>query len=185
MKLRLGWWVSLAAFGPTRLLVMVYISVSAVTAAYGFALTASPFGKRRSAGPAQSNQRSRPGVRPLAQARRSLIWGHRLRPASLRPPLDACGSVAPAPPAVRHSPVGAAEGCDLQGPRQRKIKRSQPSAAPTPPFDCWWEFRNFPTRFSGCPSDVGSIFFGLSLKIQRSGVRSPAISNWKPALGPP
>ncbi|PMZ86040.1 hypothetical protein C1X61_24900 [Pseudomonas sp. FW215-T2] len=37
-----------------------YISVAAVTAAYGFALTASPFGKRRSAGPAQRNQRSRP-----------------------------------------------------------------------------------------------------------------------------
>jgi len=37
-----------------------YISISSVTAAYGFALTASPFGKRRSAGPAQRNQRSRP-----------------------------------------------------------------------------------------------------------------------------
>ncbi|PMY48729.1 hypothetical protein C1X69_25820 [Pseudomonas sp. FW305-67] len=33
----------LAAFGPTMFLWVVYISVAAVTAAYGFALTASPF----------------------------------------------------------------------------------------------------------------------------------------------
>jgi hypothetical protein len=33
----------LAAFGPTMFLLVVYISISAVTAAYGFALTATPF----------------------------------------------------------------------------------------------------------------------------------------------
>ena len=40
----------------------------------------------------KGTKRSRPSVRPLAWARRSFapasIWGHRLRSASLRPPLD-------------------------------------------------------------------------------------------------
>ncbi|PYC01590.1 hypothetical protein DMX04_12320 [Pseudomonas koreensis] len=36
------------------------ISVAAVTASYGFALTASPFFKRRSAGPAKRNQKALP-----------------------------------------------------------------------------------------------------------------------------
>ncbi|MDR6609746.1 hypothetical protein J2X87_004850, partial [Pseudomonas synxantha] len=35
-----------AACQPTCVLLTVYISIAAVTAAYGFALTASPFGKR-------------------------------------------------------------------------------------------------------------------------------------------
>ncbi|PMZ05167.1 hypothetical protein C1Y08_14720 [Pseudomonas sp. FW306-02-F02-AA] len=38
----------------------VYISVAAVTAAYGFALTAPHFSKRRGAGPAKSKQKSSP-----------------------------------------------------------------------------------------------------------------------------
>jgi len=68
-----------------------YISVAAVTAAYGFALTASPFW--------QTPQKEPKGlaryVRPLAEARGSFapafIRGHRLRSASLRPPLDVFG----------------------------------------------------------------------------------------------
>ncbi|QAY82557.1 hypothetical protein CUN61_00635 [Pseudomonas arsenicoxydans] len=71
----------------------VYISVAAVTAAYGFALTATPFGKRP-----KGSKGLRPGVRPLAKARCSFvpafIWGHRLRSASRRPPLDVCGFAA-------------------------------------------------------------------------------------------
>ncbi|PMW08737.1 hypothetical protein C1X52_28380 [Pseudomonas sp. FW306-2-1A-C05A] len=70
-----------------------YISIAAVTAAYGFALTATHFSKRR-----KVSKRLRPNVRPLAWARRTLapafIWGHRLRSASLRPPLDVCGFAA-------------------------------------------------------------------------------------------
>jgi hypothetical protein len=71
----------------------VYISVAAVTAAGGFALTASPFFKRQ-----KGTKRLCPDVRPLAGARCSFvpafIWGHRLRSASRRPPLDVCGSAA-------------------------------------------------------------------------------------------
>ncbi|QFG28805.1 hypothetical protein F6476_06070 [Pseudomonas umsongensis] len=37
-----------------------YISVAAVTATYGFALTATHFFKRRSAGPAKSKQKALP-----------------------------------------------------------------------------------------------------------------------------
>ena len=38
---------------------------------------------------------------------------------------------------LKHRPVGAAEGCDLLTlPLNNKIKRSQPSAAPT--GDAWW-----------------------------------------------
>ncbi len=75
------------------LLLMAYISITAVTAAGGFALTASPFCKRP-----KGTKTLRPSVRPLAWARRSFapafIWGHRLRSASLRPPLDVCGFAA-------------------------------------------------------------------------------------------
>ena len=35
--------MNVAAFGPTRFLLVEYISVAAVTAAYGFALTARHF----------------------------------------------------------------------------------------------------------------------------------------------
>ncbi len=75
------------------LLLMAYISIPAVTVAGGFALTATHFSKRR-----KVSKRLRPSVRPLAWARRTLapafIWGHRLRSASLRPPLDVCGFAA-------------------------------------------------------------------------------------------
>ncbi len=75
------------------LLLMAYISIPAVAAAGGFALTASPFCKRP-----KGTKTLRPSVRPLAWARRSFapafIWGHRLRSASLRPPLDVCGFAA-------------------------------------------------------------------------------------------
>ncbi len=54
-----------------------YISISAVTAAYGFALTASPFWQT----PQKEPKGLAPSVRPLAEARRSFapvsIWGHR------------------------------------------------------------------------------------------------------------
>ena len=67
----------LAAFGPTMFLWVVYISVAAVTAAYGFALTASPFWQT----PQKEPKGLAPNVRPLAEARGSFapvsIWGHR------------------------------------------------------------------------------------------------------------
>src|SRR5471032_2580246 len=70
------------------------ISVAAVTAAYGFALTASPFCQT----PQKEPKSLAPSVRHLAWARCSLapvfIWGHRLRSASRRPPLDVCGFAA-------------------------------------------------------------------------------------------
>ncbi|EJM70223.1 hypothetical protein PMI31_04422, partial [Pseudomonas sp. GM55] len=54
---------------------MVCISIAAVTAAYGFALTASPFGKRP-----KGTKGLAPNVRPLAKARGSFapafIRGH-------------------------------------------------------------------------------------------------------------
>ncbi len=56
---------------------MVYISVSAVTATYGFALTARHFWQT----PQKYPKGLAPSVRPLAKARRSFapvsIWGHR------------------------------------------------------------------------------------------------------------
>src|SRR5471032_1331693 len=73
---------------------MGYISVAAVTAAYGFALTARHFFQT----PKKYPKRLAPSVRLLAWARCSLapvfIWGHRLRSASRRPPLDVCGFAA-------------------------------------------------------------------------------------------
>jgi len=76
--------VNLAAFGPTRFFgCFGYISVAAVTASYGFALTASPFWQT----PQKEPKGLGPGVRPLAGARGSFvpgfIRGHRLRFASL------------------------------------------------------------------------------------------------------
>ncbi len=56
-----------------------YISISAVTAAYGFALTATHFFYKRLK--KVSKKTLAPSVRPLAEARRSFapvsIWGHR------------------------------------------------------------------------------------------------------------
>jgi hypothetical protein len=56
---------------------LVYISISAVTAAYGFALTARHFWQT----PQKYPKGLAPSVRPLAEARRSFapvsIWGHR------------------------------------------------------------------------------------------------------------
>src|SRR5471030_2440985 len=76
--------------------VIEYISVSAVMGAGGFALTATHFFFKRQK--KVSKKRLAPSVRPLAKARRSFvpvfIWGHRLRSASLRPPLDVCGFAA-------------------------------------------------------------------------------------------
>ncbi|OLU01885.1 hypothetical protein BVK86_16565 [Pseudomonas reinekei] len=71
-----------------------YISVAAVTAAYGFALTASPFWQT----PQKEPKGLAPFVRHLARARCSFApaftRGHRLRSASRRPPLDVCGCAA-------------------------------------------------------------------------------------------
>ncbi|AWM94089.1 hypothetical protein DJ564_26560 [Pseudomonas sp. 31-12] len=68
----------LAAFGPTMFLVVVYISVSAVMAAGGFALTATHFFYKRLK--KVSKKTLAPSVRPLAKARRTFapvsIRGH-------------------------------------------------------------------------------------------------------------
>jgi len=62
----------------------------------GFRLTATHFFFKRQK--KVSKKRLAPSVRHLAKARRSLapvsIWGHRLRSASRRPPLDVCGFAA-------------------------------------------------------------------------------------------
>ncbi|THF29439.1 hypothetical protein E5170_19855 [Pseudomonas atacamensis] len=65
------------------------ISVAAVTASYGFALTASPFFKRRSAGTAKRNQKALPrrtarslglGVPSLRdRSGRSLLKGQKIK----------------------------------------------------------------------------------------------------------
>ncbi|QAY93037.1 hypothetical protein CUN63_25590 [Pseudomonas sp. ACM7] len=52
---------AMAAFGPTMLLLTEYISISAVTATYGSALTACHFGKRP-----KVTKGLAPSVRPLA-----------------------------------------------------------------------------------------------------------------------
>jgi len=78
---------------PTCLSLIVYISIPAVTATYGFALTASHFFYKRLK--KVTKKTLAPNVRRLAWARRSFapafIRGHRLRSASLRPPLDVFG----------------------------------------------------------------------------------------------
>ncbi len=63
------------AKAKANLFLIAYISVAAVTAAYGFALTASPFSKRR-----KGTKRLCPTIRCLANAR------HALTPALLRGP---------------------------------------------------------------------------------------------------
>ena len=98
----------------------VYISISAVTATYGFALTATHFSKRR-----KVSKRLRPGVRRLAKAPRSLatvsIRGHRLRSASRRPPLDVCGFAARryAPNPLMNTYARPAEGAKDQDQHQK------------------------------------------------------------------
>jgi hypothetical protein len=66
----------LAAFGPTRFLLVEYISISSVMAAGGFALTASSFCQT----PQKEPKSLAPSVRPLAKARRTFapvsIRGH-------------------------------------------------------------------------------------------------------------
>jgi hypothetical protein len=59
----------------SMLAIWVYISIAAVTAAIGFALTATPFSKRR-----KGSKRLCPSIRPLAKARGALT------PALLRGP---------------------------------------------------------------------------------------------------
>ncbi|AWM91986.1 hypothetical protein DJ564_14735 [Pseudomonas sp. 31-12] len=99
----------------------VYISVSSVTATYGFALTATHFSRRR-----KVSKRLRPGVRRLAEAPRSLatvsIRGHRLRSASRRPPLDVCGFAARryAPNPLMNTYARPAEGARDQDQDQRQ-----------------------------------------------------------------
>ena len=69
---------AMAAFGPTMLWLTGYISIPAVTAAGGFALTATHFFFKRQK--KVSKKRLAPNVRPLAWARRSFapvsIRGH-------------------------------------------------------------------------------------------------------------
>ena len=107
-------------FGVSGFRGLVYISISAVTATYGFALTASHFSRRR-----KVTKRLRPGVRRLAKAPRSLapvsIRGHRLRSASRRPPLDVCGSAARrcAPNPLMNTSARPAEGAKDQDQRQK------------------------------------------------------------------
>ena len=96
------------------------ISVAAVTAEYGFALTASPFFKRQ-----KGTKRLCPGVRHFAKAQCSLatvsIRGHRLRSASRRPPLDVCGFAARryAPNPLMNTSARPAEGAKDQDQRQK------------------------------------------------------------------
>ena len=119
------------------------ISVAAVMADYGFALTATHFSKRR-----KVSKRLRPGVRRLAKAPRSLatvsIRGHRLRSASRRPPLDVCGFAARryAPNPLMNTSTRPPEGARDQKQNQdlkpqpqlqqdQKIAASFHSTAPT------------------------------------------------------
>jgi hypothetical protein len=79
------------------------------------------------------SKRLRPGVRRLAKAPRSLatvsIRGHRLRSASLRPPLDVCGFAARryAPNPLMNTYARPAEGAKDQ--KQIKIKNRSTSTA--------------------------------------------------------
>ena len=108
---------------------VVCISIPAVTAANGFAFTATHFSKRR-----KVSKRLRPGVRRLAEAPRSLatvsIRGHRLRSASRRPPLDVCGFAARryAPNPLMNTSTRPAEGAKDQ--RQDQHLKPQPQPQP-------------------------------------------------------
>ncbi len=155
--------LAMASCQPTWLLLTEYISIAAVTATYGFALTVDSLWQTP-----QRKQRSRPGVRPLAEARRSFaaafIRGHRLpkgrvnqdqklarlaaRPPSLASQLpqgngdirEIRSAVRPPSRSSQLPQVGVhlrtcrscrvQRGCDLLIFKS-KIKRSQPSAAPT------------------------------------------------------
>ncbi|RAI63611.1 hypothetical protein DOZ80_28765 [Pseudomonas fluorescens] len=111
----------------------MYISISAVTAAGGFALTASPFFKRQ-----KGTKRLRPGVRHLAKARCSLatvsIRGHRLRSASRRPPLDVFDFVerryAPPPDEHLRSACRRGERSKARSKAKAKAKARRPAGRP-------------------------------------------------------
>ncbi|TPG73589.1 hypothetical protein EAH78_26850 [Pseudomonas arsenicoxydans] len=110
---------------------IVYISIAAVTADYGFAFTASPFFKRQ-----KGTKRLRPGVRHFAKAQCSLatvsIRGHRLRSASLRPPLDVFGFAERryAPDPLMNTYARPAEGAkDQKQDQHQKPKPDQQPAA--------------------------------------------------------
>ncbi|OPK11330.1 hypothetical protein BZ163_05045 [Pseudomonas sp. VI4.1] len=75
----------MAAFGPTRFLVVVYISVVAVTAAYGFALTASPFWQTPQKEPKGLAPASGPSLRLGVPSLRYSSGDTALRSASRRP----------------------------------------------------------------------------------------------------
>jgi hypothetical protein len=111
---------------------MVYISISAVTADYGFALTATHFSRRR-----KVSKRLRPGVRHFAKAQCSLaavsIRGHRLRSASRRPPLDVCGFAARryAPNPLMNTSARPAEGAKDQKQDQQQKPKPKPNQQPT------------------------------------------------------
>ena len=72
-----------------------------------------------------SKKKARPGVRPLARARCSFapafIWGHRLRSATRRPPLDVCGYAARryAPAPQMNASTQPAEGAGRSKARSR------------------------------------------------------------------
>jgi hypothetical protein len=114
----------------------VRISVSAVMAAGGFALTATHFSRRR-----KVSKRLRPGVRHFAKAQCSLapvsIRGHRLRSASRRPPLDVCGSAARryAPNPLMNTYARPAEGAKDQKQIKIKIKIKCFASEFTPTMD--------------------------------------------------
>ncbi|MSU93777.1 hypothetical protein EB795_07490 [Pseudomonas mandelii] len=75
--------LAMAAFGPTMLWLTGYISVSAVTAAGGFALTASPFCQT----PQKEPKSLAPSVRPLAvRLRRTALRATPRMNTSTQPP---------------------------------------------------------------------------------------------------
>jgi hypothetical protein len=79
--------LAMAALQPTWILLTEYISIPAVTATYGFALTASPFCQTPGV-PAQTKgpKKSCPTIRPLAKARGTLTPALLRGPAAIRHP---------------------------------------------------------------------------------------------------
>ena len=98
--------MNVAAFGPT-IFFWVCISIAAVTAAYGFALTATHFCRRP-----KVSKTLRPGVRPLAKARCSLA------PVLLR-----------GPAAIGHPWPGAASPASMPGCPLRRTSTRPPEGA--------------------------------------------------------
>jgi len=105
---------------------LVYISISAVTAANGSALTACHFGKRRGAGPAQRKQRSRP-ERPAPRLGsaflRSGIHPGTLPSGLLRYDLHAACSTA-SNGAARHSPDAHLHSASRRGGQIKSCRRA-------------------------------------------------------------